>query len=346
MKKILHIIVKSQYDGVTSYSIRLIKNLPQYEHHILSCYKGGAISEILGMNITCEHLVHDDRINYRSLLKKYFKSILFFSKNSFDVIHYHQGGVGVLLIAVFLGRKATVLHHLHSGNLIGDNSKEDISFLHSIFLRFLSKYTHQLAVAEHVNNNYKLRIRRTKNLQLIRNAIPYNFREKDVSRNALGYIGRFTNDKGFHLFLSVSEQVKKNQPKLNIIAIGESHIGSDNIKPTTPSFDVEKFYKSIDLLLFTSMAPEGLPLVVLEAISFDVGVVAYPLNGVVEVLGNDYPLYVNSAIEFISKVEYYYSDKFDREKLSIIHKERSNYFNFENMISKINSLYHLLISRK
>ena len=67
------------------------------------------------------------------------------------------------------------------------------------------------------------------------------------------------------------------------------------------------------MLIFTSDATEGLPLVVLEALAFDVGVIARPLKGVVEILGEDYPLYFQNNKELKSKVEYFYSDNFNRE---------------------------------
>jgi len=95
LKKILHIIVKSHYDGVTSYSIRLIKNFPQYDHQILSCYKGNAIDEIKGMNIPCEHLLNTGSVSIKYLLLKYYKFISYLRKNRYDIIHYHQGGVGI-----------------------------------------------------------------------------------------------------------------------------------------------------------------------------------------------------------------------------------------------------------
>jgi len=341
-KKVLHIIVKSSYDGVTSYSIRLIKNLPQYDHQILSCYKGNAIEELKEMNISYELLLNSGSISIKYLLLKYYKFISYLRKNKFDIIHYHQGGIGIILLAVFFGNKAKVLHHLHSGNLIGDNRKQNISLFHLILLKLLSKHTTQIAVAEHVYDGYKFKIKRTKNLQLVKNSVPYSFRKKESRKNSIGYIGRFTKEKGFQVFLSVSAQIKTTQPKLNIIAMGETN-KSNNVKLIPPSFNIERFYEHIDLLLFTSMAPESLPLVVLEAIAFDVGVTAYPLKGVVEILGEDYPLYVKNEDEVISKISELYSPEFDFAALSKIHKERSEKFNFANMINSIDNLYQSLM---
>jgi len=121
---------------------------------------------------------------------------------------------------------------------------------------------------------------------------------------------------------------------------------SNALEFIAPSFQIEQFYKNIDLLLFTSKAPESLPLVVLEAIAFDVGVIAYPLKGVVEILGDDYPLYFTHTNELLSKVRNFYSDTFDRLSLSRLHQKRIQHFKFDEMISKINTLYDSFTNTK
>jgi len=118
-----------------------------------------------------------------------------------------------------------------------------------------------------------------------------------------------------------------------------------SLKILKASFNITTFFENVDLIFFLSTATEGLPLVVLEAISFDVGVIAYPLKGVEEILGNNYPLYINNPIDAISKIEYFYSDKFDRNCLSNIHRERCNAFLFDDMIGKIDSLYNSLLTK-
>ncbi len=87
-------------------------------------------------------------------------------------------------------------------------------------------------------------------------------------------------------------------------------------------------------------------MVVLEAISFDVGVIAYPIKAVVEILGKDYPLYVNNPDEAILKIKDFYSNNFDRDHLSRIHQERSSKFLFNDMIEKIDSLYKSIFNEK
>jgi len=262
-------------------------------------------------------------------------------KNSSDVIHYHHGGTGVLLIAVLFRKKAKVIYHLHGGNIIGDNTKQDISFTHSILIKLISKFTYQVAVAAHIYDEYEQKIKNTSRLRVIRNAVPYHFRKKELSKNGLGYIGRFENNKGYRTFISISSKIKTEFSGINFFAMGDNPDKKyDFINFLNPSFSVEQFYENIDLLLFPSTAPEGLPLVVLEAIAFDVGIIARPLKGVVELLDDDYPLYFKTNDELLLKVKHFYSNDFDKKYLSELHRQRSSEFKFEEMINKINLLYN------
>jgi glycosyltransferase involved in cell wall biosynthesis len=350
-KKTLHIITKPSYDGVTTYATRLINHLPNYDHQIISCYNGSACEEIKEMNIPIFTLVNAISISSKYLLLKYIRMISFVRKNRYDIIHYHQGGVGILLLAVIFRKKAKVIHHLHSGNLIGDNRRQNISFLHLIILKHLSKKICQIAVADHVHAEYEKKVKQTTNIKIIQNSIPLLFQPKISKMNAVGYIGRFVYEKGFTQFQSVTKNIRNQLPQLEIFAMGENpnstsdiyYESMDQIRFLSPSFNIAKFYNNIDVLLFLSKAPESLPLVVLEAISFDVCVIAYRINGVREILGENYPFYVNNEQEVISKISKYYSPGFDFTALSKIHKNRSEKFNFTNMINCIDNLYQNLI---
>ena len=343
--KILHIIDSLSYSGVATYTVRLIKALPQYNHTIISCYNGNAKTEIKNLNHSYQTLINKPEVKYRYLLMKYWKFVSFIVKNRFDIIHYHQGGVGLILLALIFGKKAKVIHHLHSGNLIGDNRSRNISIIHLLLLKLVSKLTYQVAVADHVFCEYKSKIKNITNLRIVKNSAPFKYKQKKEISNSVGYIGRFTKEKGFPVFLSIAAQLKNEKSGLNIYVKGEA-IEQENIPVTiiSPSFDVESFYNKIDLLIFTSKAPESLPLVIHEAISFDVGVIAYPIKGVVEILGEDYPLYVNNPDEAILKINDFYSDNFDRDNLSRIHQERSSKFLFDDVVEKIDSLYKCILN--
>lgn len=349
--KVLHIIIKSSYDGAAVYPVRLCTYLKEYDHEIVSCFKGNAYQEILNLGIKCENLLSTHNISYKYLLLKYWRFFKYIRKKSFDIIHYHQSGVGILLLAFLLRKKAKVIHHLHSGNLIGDNTKESISFFHLIVLKYLSDRTYQVAVAQHVFDEYSSKVKQTQNLAIIKNSSPYVFIKKERKTNSVGYIGRFTKEKGFPLLIDIANNLKENKSDLRLILMGEESKlfkqdyaqEADYIEVITPSFNVDNFYKSIDLVLFLSSAPESLPLVVLEAISFDVGVITFPLAGVKEILGNNYPLYIKGSDEVIEKLNWCYSNKINLVQLSSFHKTISEKHSYEEMLSSIRKLYLQLL---
>ena len=165
--------------------------------------------------------------------------------------------------------------------------------------------------------------------------------------NSVGFIGRFTKEKGLTVLIEISAKLKEQNPDLKIILMGEelkfySNVLTDanpKIELIMPSFNVKEFYTSIDLLLFLSNAPEGMPLVVLEAASFDVGIIAYPLPGVKEILGNDYPLYIKSSEEVIKKLKFYNSDKIILDELSNIHERITNEYCYKEMLTAIDKFY-------
>ncbi len=338
-KKVLHIIIRSSYDGSAIYPVRLCEKMEEYNHTIISCFKGNAYEEILAKGIRCENLINSNNISYKYLLLKYWRLIKYLRKDSFAIIHYHNGGVGVLILAVIFKKRAQVIHHLHGGNLIGDHTKQNISFIHLVLLKLISKFSYKIAVANHVFDEYESKVKHIDRLNVIRNSVPFIFQKKEAKTSSIGYIGRSTKEKGFSLFLAVSEQLKVLMPNINITAMGEIQVSSKQINLHKPCFNVEKFYKEIDLLLFTSTATEGLPLVILEAIAFDVGIIAFPLKGIVEILGEDYPLLVNDENLVALKISDFYSSKFDHQALSDHHFKLTENFKFDEMIEKINKLY-------
>jgi len=321
--------------------------MDDYDHSIISCFKGNAFEEILAEGIKCENLINSDNISYKYLLLKYWRFLKYLRRNSFDIIHYHQGGIGILLLAFFFRNNAKIIHHFHHANLIGDNTKQSISALHLIILKYLATRSYQVAVAKQVFDEYSSNVEDIRNLELIRNSQPFAFKKKECRTNTIGFIGRFTNEKGFPLVVQISKRLKEISPDLKMVIMGEeSKIYVDefwqkltNIEFLMPTFDIQSFYKSVDAVLFLSSSPEGLPLVVLEAVSFDVGLVAFPVAGVIEILGNNYPLYVKSSEEVIEKLKLYYSDKINLNDLSQIHENISKEYRFGEMLIAIKQLY-------
>ena len=344
--KILHIVLESSYNGATVYAYRLCSKLKEYDQEIVACFKGNAYDEI-HLTIDCENLINTSEVSYKYLLLKYWRFIKFIRKKNYNIIHYHQGGFGILLLAYFFRKKAAVIHHFHSGNLIGDNTRQNISIVHLKILKYLSNKTKQIAVAQHVFNEYYKKNGSAKNLKLIKNSTPFVFEKKQTRSNKIGFIGRFTKEKGFSSLSDISIKLKEKLPDIKILIMGDEPelyrklLGesSTNIKLIDPELNTKKFFRGIDILLFLSTAKEGMPLVVLEAISFDISVIAYPLPALKESLGNDYPLFVNNANDVVNIISSYYNGEIDLNKLSLVHKNICIRHNEFEMLESINEIY-------
>ena len=254
--RILHITNDLSYSGVTSYIVRVIQALPNSNHSILSCYNGSANKEIKDLNIIFRILLNKTKIKFRYLPLKYWKFIEFIVKNRFDIIHYHQGGVGVLFLAWLLKKKAVIIHHIYAANLIGDHSKQEISIFHTFLLRFLSSRIVIVVVAKHILLNYKRTINNDNASIVISNSVPYNFAPKEKIGNKIGYIGRITMRKGFNEFVNMSTIYKKKTDKIKFIAQGDFDKSfkdiskHPNILLSNATFKIDDFYRKIDLLFF------------------------------------------------------------------------------------------------
>jgi glycosyltransferase involved in cell wall biosynthesis len=344
--KILHIVQEASYNGATIYATRLCTKLTTYAHEIVSCFNGNAFDEIC-LKAKCEILLNSKHVSYKYLLLKYWKFFKFIRKKKYNIIHYHQGGVGILLLAYFFRKHAIVVHHLHSGNLIGDNKKDNISVFYRTILKYLSNKTYQIAVAEHIFKEYFQTIDSIQNLKLIRNSTPYLFKQKLTKSNAVGFIGRFTKEKGFSLLPDFSVKVKEKLPGIRILIMGDEpdffkkNFGElkTNFNLLNPSLNTEKFYNNIDLLLFLSTAKEGMPLVVLEAISFDIGIIAFPSPALKEIFGNEYPLFIDNKDEIMNILSSYYEGEIDLNKLNSIHKKVCLKLDESAMLNAIRKFY-------
>jgi glycosyltransferase involved in cell wall biosynthesis len=354
-KRILHIIIRSSYDGAAVSPVRLCLHMKEFDHEIISCYKGNAFEEILNLGIECENLLNVSDVSYKYLLFKYWSFFKYLNNRSFDIIHYHQGGIGLLLLAYLFRKNAKVIHHLHSGNLIGDNKKESISCLHKLVLKFLENRTKKIAVAKHVFEKYRKQINNNSRLTVIENAVPFNFKKKNELTFGIGYLGRVTPVKGFSIFKNLIFKQELTKWKLKFYAMGDitpayllDNLEQNLIEFVSPSFNISDFFVKIDLLIFPSKAPEGLPLTLLEAASFDVGIIAPDNEAFREVL-DDYPLLIseNTMKEIIQKIDFYYSGMIDQEELSKIHKDICLKYEYSEMVMKIDKIYKsLLINNK
>jgi len=344
-KKVLHIIGRSSYDGTCTYALRIAEHLTDFQSTLLFIRKGSALNEIADKYNSIFQLSKRQNENYLYLFVLLIKFISILIKNKYDIIHFHSGGKSFLIVSFLLRSRAKYVHHLHCGNIFCNSRRETLGLFDKFILSFMEKGSQKILSANHIKYFMKRNYKKIENSHTILNTVPFNYRPKIKMTKTLGYVGQISKAKGFNLLIGILEKLNSANEKFNFIAKGDVY--DANIKENTtikiipPSFVIEDFFNSIDILLFPSEAPfEGRPLVVLEALSFDVAVIAINNKVNTEILG-DYPLLLDSFTEenVIKKINYFYDIK-NLGNITEAHKSIVNSNSYSNHLKQIISIYN------
>lgn len=345
MKKILHITSQASYDGTYIYALRLCQNLKGFNHTLLSLYRGSASEEVSKLPINQKYIFNRIHRNNFDLLVKLFLFFLFLKKNKYEVIHYHSGGINILFLSVFLS-KSKVIHHIHCHN-INCKFKNKLSFIEKILYSITNSYTTKLAVSNVTINNYRTVFKKHYQLQLLENTVPFDFKPKLNRTKIIGYLGQITKNKNFH-YLSLLKSIINNfEIKLIIKGDIKEDISSNynfikNFEIEPPGLDIGSFFSKIDVLLFFSNSPyEGLPLVILEALAYDVTVICLRTEITTEIF-KDYDFFLEelSQKNIYEKIELYYKTPL----INLTQKNKSIYMRYDNnkAMKYLTSLYEKL----
>ncbi|MEW5843890.1 MAG: glycosyltransferase family 4 protein [Bacteroidota bacterium] len=358
MGKILHIVNSVSYDGAAILSFRIAMMTPQYQHEIISMFKGSGINEFMKNGLVCSYLLDKNSHGLNFKLKKDLALVRYLLKNKYDIIHFHGGGISILFLLTLLKGKASLIFHLHSGNITGIPFKQKVPYTYKLFYRFMDSHITKVATCEHVREFYMQQIKPSKSdsIHLIRNFTPYEFCIRNKLSFRVGYIGRIASEKNVDLFFELCRNKKLSGLNLKFAMMGDvseqfsesvAEIVSEGaVEYFPPNLKVEGFYEMIDILIFPSGLTETMPQVILEAVSFDTAVMALKSKATEEICSKYPALVGGSDIKlYVERIEeYYYSAEY-RMKLQDIHKKITNKFNRHNYYSGIVGLYESLTSK-
>lgn len=359
-KKILYVILNGpEYGGSEKHVLDIINNIDEkkYEPYLI-CSIGNDISKKI------DNKYKDNIFEIERGITSIFKIYKISNKIKSDIIHAHAARAIVLTRLTYLLRKLT----FKSGKLICTAHGWVLEYLkhkkiyERMFLLFRRLDYKTLAVSKFSMNEMIEKGYKENKMMYIYNGIDNskiieNSKLKESVSN-INYIGRFTNQKGIkYLMEAIKRMSKDNSIKFNIYGKGEledfikseintNNLTNVNLKGYIDSKDVKSVLDETDVLLLPSI-DEGLPYILVEAISSGVPCIASDVGGVSEVIINEKngllieKKNVDSICSAIEKIK-----GMDIKQMSIECKNQAKNFSINNMLEKLEALYDECIEKK
>lgn len=301
-------------------------------------------------------------IYLKSFFVVFFK--LFFNKK-IKIVHLHSASRGSFFRKSFLGLLSKlfykkVIFHIHSGSF---NEFFNSSFLVKIFIKFsLNKMDSIICLSEEWKHFYK-NIIKLNNVEVLGNPINMNTLQlKSINYNCINllYLGNISEEKGiFKLihYLRSNKYFISNRIKLKIGGLGDCAKLIKLIKEYNLSNNISyvgwvaneaknDLINNADIFILPSFY-EGLPVSILEAMSFGKPIIATNIGGIPSIVKENYngwlfnPLYFNELDQIFDKlfknndrIHYYQHNS---------HKIASKYAS-HNIIDQLGRIYSNLLA--
>lgn len=333
--KIFQIITLSELGGAQSVLVNLSNALATDKHEVIVIAGdgGGKMFQLLDERIRHIQLkylkrkisIFSDFLSVISLFRLYMQY-------KPDVIHLHSSKIGILGRMVF--PKYKIIYTVHGFDSIRVAYRKFLPIERKLQKRCraivgVSKYDQQNMLSEGIHNN----------VQCIYNGVSKIVVADDVRldlfskyQKTILCVARVSKPKRFDLFIKIAERLPNyafvwigNQEPIENLPANVFCLG--NI-PNAGAYNhlVDMFILPTDY--------EGLPMVILEAMSFGKPIVASNVGGISEIVIDNENGYVveNTADAFVEKIKYILEDNDVIEKFS---NNSLNYFNEKLTVQKM-----------
>lgn len=352
--KIFQVITVSEYGGAQTIVANLIKSL-SHKHEVFVLYGGdGEAWSNLGENFTKIKLNdHRKEVSWKDifiLLKLFYYRI----KYRPDVVHLHSSKMGALGRIAFNPKK--IIYTVHGFDSIRKGFSHFLVVENALKNRAYRIIGVSQYDVEHLRNENIY-----KNVECIYNGVTDHFVDNvqitDEITEALDKIkadyprivmciSRISKQKKFDLFVDIAEQMpqyafvwignKHNVPGMpsNVFCLGEAH-------------SAFVYLRYADLFILPSNY-EGLPMSLLEALSFGIPTVASAVGGIPEILNGENGFAVENEVNlFKEKIEYIFSDESVYESMSRHAREiYLNHFTIGRMVDSYMAVFNSVIRKK
>lgn len=345
--KIFQIITVSEYGGAQSFVANLVNNLAD-NNDVFLLYGGeGEAWEHLDVNFTRIRLnKHRKQISLADLFL-FFKLLYYRFRYNPDIIHLHSSKMGILGRLAFSKKKTIVtLHGFDSVRMqyrkflvlekllknraakIVAVSQYDVLIMKEEGIETNVDYIYN-GVPDYTKKQYRIPSEMKHKIE----AIKSNYSKVVMS------IARISKQKRFDLFLDIAQ----NLPDYAFIWIGNKETLTNlpsNVFCLGELQNAHSYLPYADVFLLPSNY-EGLPISMLEALSFSKPIVASAVGGIPEMLNNGAGFAVpNELDKFVEKLKYILSNEEEYQKMALRAREiYLDKFTLEQMTAKYLSLY-------
>ncbi len=352
------ISARADYGGGPEHLFQLIKHLPPEFEIFVACPNEKPYWERYSKAIGRERLFEIPHRKFSPL--KFFKLYFFILKNKIDLIHSHGKGAGIYsrTLSIFNLKLKCVhtFHGLHIGKYGG--------FKKSLYLkleRFLSFFTNRFIAVSNgeknkiIANNF---IDKAKIL-LIENGVKIPVLtglDSQLNSKLIAHVTRFDYAKNTELLIDIAKLLREELFfegfKFLIIGDGENKkdfqrkIADENLADYfefTGAVDDVSFYFKKSFCVISTSRWEGLPLAILEAMSYGLPVIATAVTGNSELVIDGYNGYLFSKDELDEIKDYFKYLIADKKKWKFFSENSLNAvkekYNVETMADKTARLY-------
>ena len=231
--------------------------------------------------------------------------VKFIKKRQIEVIHTHNYKSNMYGVIAAKFAKVPVVCTLHGW--VAENSK--VRFYEFIDRLIIRRMDHIVTVSPAIRKDIEISGINPKKITYIPNAVDVNrfscshkssdLRQKLGLKNSLvvGAIGRLVPEKGHKYLLKAFKGISSAVPAAKLLMVGDGYLKddlmaqaqnlgiSDKVVFVGIQDDIVSVYEAIDVLVLSSLT-EGLPLVILEAMSMKVPVVASAVGSIPYIINN------------------------------------------------------------
>lgn len=351
--RIFQVITVSEYGGAQSVVANLVKSLSP-DHEVFILYGGdGEAWSTLGDNFTRIKLnKHRKDISFKDIFLL-FKLYYYRFKYKPDIVHLHSSKMGVLGRIAFSRKKIVLTLH-------GFDSARKAYRKYLFVEKFLKNRASRIIAVSQYDVDAMREEGIYKNVTRIYNGVPDLSTElsctsapiiqklKEIQqayKKTIMCISRISKQKKFDLFLEIAREM----PEYAFVWIGNKNEVVDvpsNVFCLGEVSSAQSYLKYADLFILPSNY-EGLPISLLEALSFGVPVVASSVGGITEVLNGENGFAVENEVEsFKNKINYILQDEGRLKTMSL--SARESYlanFTIDKMSDKYLSVFNEIVNK-